>query len=57
MEETPEDIDGWMRLGNAYRVIGEIDESRAAYLSAQALLAGRPDDPRRIEVERVLSEF
>ena len=57
MEETPEDIDGWMRLGNAYRVLGEIDESRAAYLSAQALLAGRPDDPRRIEVEKALSEF
>ena len=57
MEETPEDIDGWMRLGNSYRVLGEIDESRAAYLSAQALLAGRPDDPRRIEVEQALSEF
>ncbi len=57
MEATPEDIDGWMRLGNAYRVLGEIEEARAAYLSAKALLDGRTDDPRRTEVERLLAEF
>lgn len=55
MEETPGDIDGWMRLGNAYRVLGETENARSAYLSAQALLAADPDDPRSAEVERALA--
>jgi len=57
MEETPEDIDGWMRLGNAYRVLGEAEKARRAYVSAQGLLAGSPNDPRAIEVEHALEDL
>jgi cytochrome c-type biogenesis protein CcmH len=37
----PGNFDGWMRLGRAYAVLGEMDQSSGAYAKAQAL---RPDD-------------
>lgn len=41
MERTPQDAEGWMRLGRAYRVLGETAEAREAYARAAAL---EPDD-------------
>ena len=41
LAETPDDADGWIRLGRSYRVLGEAAKSRAAYAKAAAL---RPDD-------------
>ena len=37
----PGNFDGWMRLGRAYAVLGEMDQSSDAYAKARAL---RPDD-------------
>lgn len=41
LEETPDDLDGWLRLGNAYRVLGERDKAADAMARAAALA---PDD-------------
>ena len=41
LSETPDDADGWIRLGRSYKVLGETAKSRAAYAKAAAL---RPDD-------------
>lgn len=37
-QSTPDDLDGWLRLGRAYGVLGERDKALAAYQRAQALL-------------------
>lgn len=37
----PGNFDGWMRLGRAYAVLGQMDQSADAYAKARAL---RPDD-------------
>lgn len=58
LENEPEDLDGWLRLGNAYKVLGERDEAISAYERAQTLLANVPaDDPRRTTVEQALVEL
>jgi len=57
LEGSPEDIDGWMRLGNAYRVLGQQQDAKEAFVSAQALLASSPDDPRLAQVNAILSEL
>jgi cytochrome c-type biogenesis protein CcmH len=36
------DVEGWLRLANARRVLGEVEKARAAFERALAL---RPDDP------------
>ena len=55
---APEDLDGWMRLGNAYRVLGETDSARDAYTRAEALAATLPpDDPRPQSIRQALSEL
>lgn len=43
MEETPEDVEGWVRLGGAYRVLGRSEEAIAALERAQALAPNRVD--------------
>ena len=37
LEATPEDLPGWLRLGRAYRVLGEAEKSAAAFARAAAL--------------------
>ena len=37
MKETPGDLDGWMRLGQAYGVLGRKDDAVLAYRQARAL--------------------
>jgi cytochrome c-type biogenesis protein CcmH len=54
MAHTPDDVDGWMRLGRAYAVLGDTDKAADAYDRAAKL---RPDDtdiPVQ-EVEALLS--
>ncbi len=47
LEAEPEDLDGWMRLANAYGVLGEKENSRNAYLRADDLAKSlNSDDPR-----------
>lgn len=43
MQETPEDLEGWLKLGNAYRVLGERDPARDAFAKAAALAPARID--------------
>ena len=58
LEDEPDDLDGWMRLANAYSVLGERQNAISAYETASALLRDAPsNDPRRAEVERALSEL
>ena len=41
LEENPDDPDGWKRLGNARRVLGELAAATSAYGRALAIM---PDD-------------
>ncbi len=38
LEEEPDDLEGWLRLANAYRVMGETDAARDALDQAEPLL-------------------
>jgi cytochrome c-type biogenesis protein CcmH len=42
LEKQPDDLQGWLRLGNAYKVLGRLPDSTKAYRRAAALA---PDDP------------
>lgn len=58
LEEEPGDLDGWLRLANAYKVLGETDQAREALTRASTLLAGLgPDDPRRDAVNQAMQEL
>ena len=56
LKVQPDDVDGWMRLGRAYAVMGKRDDAGAAYLKAAAL---RPKDTDlRLEaVETLLNDL
>jgi cytochrome c-type biogenesis protein CcmH len=43
LDSQPNDLEGWLRLGRAYDVLGERDKAAAAYERARRL---KPDDPR-----------
>ncbi|MES1152121.1 MAG: hypothetical protein ABUL54_09510, partial [Dongia sp.] len=43
LKQKPDDIDGWLRLGHAYSVLGKDDDSRAAFAKAAALAPTRLD--------------
>lgn len=49
MEENPDDVDGWARLGRAYGVLGEREKAIAAYRRALALLPVASSGRRQIE--------
>ncbi len=58
LEAEPDDLDGWMRLGNAYKVLNERKNAIEAYSRAQELLeAAAQDDPRRQVVENALRDL
>ncbi|WP_071675630.1 c-type cytochrome biogenesis protein CcmI [Nioella nitratireducens] len=38
LEEEPDDLEGWLRLANSYRVLGDLDAARAALARAEPLL-------------------
>lgn len=42
LEQKPDDLNGWLRLGRAYDVLGEHDKAADAYEHAAKL---KPDDP------------
>lgn len=57
LQSEPDDLDGWLRLGRAYTVLGERDKSVAAFQSAAGLLNGlASDDPRRSVVDQGLAQ-
>jgi cytochrome c-type biogenesis protein CcmH len=43
LEREPNDIEGWRRLGRARRVLGDIEQSKAAYARAAELAPDRVD--------------
>lgn len=61
MKENPDDVDGWLRLGRAYTVLGEGPNSKAAFGQAKRrlteLLANIPtDSPNRSSLQATLTE-
>jgi len=54
LEETPDDVEGWVMLGRSYSVLGRKDESVAAFTRAAELA---PDDlsVRLAQAEALLS--
>ena len=42
LQDTPDDVDGWLRLARARTVLGQQDKAAAAYAKAAGL---RPNDP------------
>ncbi len=58
LEDEPDDLDGWVRLGNAYMVLGDTPQAIGAYERAEALLneAG-VSDPRAQVVSDALSSL
>lgn len=51
LEENPNNLEGWLRLAQAYTVLNRPDDARKAYQSAAPLVADLPDgDPRKSAV-------
>jgi cytochrome c-type biogenesis protein CcmH len=48
LEAQPDDLEGWLRLGRAYGVLGESEKAIAAYEHAAKL---KPDDPQILLAE------
>ena len=42
LAEAPDDLDGWLRLANSYRILGEEEQARDALLAAEALVEDLP---------------
>lgn len=58
LAEEPDDLDGWLRLGNAYRVLGETNKAREAYLAAEQLASElSSNDPRNRMIRDALAEL
>lgn len=59
LEDDPDDLDGWVRLGRAYLVLGETEQAHAALDRATGLLTARRADtaagsPERAEIDGAL---
>ena len=54
LEENPDDPDGWKRLGNARRVLGELAAATSAYGRALAII---PDDLDSLVAQAEISRF
>ena len=42
MKQHPDDVEGWLRLGRSYAVLGQADDAAAAFAQAEKL---KPNDP------------
>jgi cytochrome c-type biogenesis protein CcmH len=49
LHENGADLDGWLRLLRAYKVLGEHDKAKAAAKEARAALTSEPDKLRRLD--------
>lgn len=57
LQENPDDLDGWLDLANAYKVLGKNIKARDAFKRARALLGKVSiDDPRREIVAKGLKD-
>lgn len=58
LEENPEDLDGWIKLANAYKVLGDKPKALSALEQASGLLASiDAKDPRHNLVASELSKL
>jgi len=58
LQDTPEDLEGWLQLTRALTVLGEEERALAALQNAEPLVADLPeDDPRRVLVETGLAQL
>jgi cytochrome c-type biogenesis protein CcmH len=48
LKQDGSDVEGWLRLLRAYKVLGDQDKSRAAVADARRALASDPDKLRRV---------
>jgi cytochrome c-type biogenesis protein CcmH len=48
MKQHPDDLEGWLRLGRSYAVLGQPDDAAAALAQAEKL---KPDDPAVLMAE------
>ena len=55
LEETPNDYEGWARLGRSYRVLGQPNESAQAYAKAGPALEKNPE--MMIDYAQTLAEL
>ncbi|WP_207768739.1 MULTISPECIES: c-type cytochrome biogenesis protein CcmI [Rhodobacterales] len=56
LENTPDDLDGWLRLAGAYQVLGDTQKAQVAYHQAERLAQTLPDDdPRRQTIREALT--
>jgi len=49
LKQNGSDVEGWLRLVRAYKVLGERDKAQAAATDARRALAAEPDKIRRID--------
>lgn len=58
LQDDPSDIDGWLRLTQAYFVLEEVDKAGNALEQAEALATALPqDDPRRAVITRFRAQL
>lgn len=57
MENDPGNLDGWLRLARAYKVLGEKDKSDAARSHAASLIAAMPAGDQRNEAQEQLDSL
>lgn len=58
LKDEPDDLDGWLRLGRAYIVLGDTEAALQAYQSAKPLAAALPDtDARKHTVTQALDDL
>jgi cytochrome c-type biogenesis protein CcmH len=48
MKQHPDDLEGWLRLGRSYAVLGQADDAAAAFANAEKL---KPNDPAVLMAE------
>jgi cytochrome c-type biogenesis protein CcmH len=54
MEKNPSDLEGWLKLGRSYKVLGEYDKAERAYEKALALA---PDNPEVHKLHQAASQL
>jgi cytochrome c-type biogenesis protein CcmH len=54
LEDDPGDVEGWLRLANAYRVLGEVDQAKTALSRGAAANPTAPQQARIDDAARAL---
>ena len=58
LKDEPDDLDGWLQLGRAYSVLGNVEGAKDAYKNAAELSADLPEtDPRKAIADQALESL